>query len=254
MADRLSFLSEPLPRDSGVPLRVQVHSRILDGIREGVLTPGSMIPTEAELGRMLGVSRTVVREALMLLDEDGFIVSRRGIGRFVADALPQAGLERIRPLEELLTVPGSRVELHRTEVTRQPTSSTFVTEGLGVALDTPTWFVETVLRRDGAAIALSQEHVTAGPDVDPLIAAARDEHAGLLALLLSRYGSAAGPGVIRFAAGPLGEARASALGADPAEPVLIVTQSVSRQGVPLYLAKHMLRAGAGHLSVLQQGQ
>lgn len=40
MTDRLSFLSAPLARDAAVPLRVQVHSRILDGIRTGVLTPG----------------------------------------------------------------------------------------------------------------------------------------------------------------------------------------------------------------------
>jgi GntR family transcriptional regulator len=254
VADRLSFLSEPLPRDSGVPLRVQVHSRILDGIRGGVLTPGSMIPTEAELGRMMGVSRTVVREALMLLDEDGFVVSRRGIGRFVADALPQAGLERIRPLEELLGVPGSRVELHRTEITLQPTSSTFVTEGLGIAIDVPTWFLETVVRRDGEAVALSHEHIRADKETEDLIPRVRDEHAGLLSQLLQRHGSTIGPGVVRFAAGPLGEARAASLSADPAEPALIVTQQVSRHATPLYLAKHILRPGAGQLSVLQSGK
>lgn len=243
MTDRLAFLSTPLARDSGVPLRVMVHSRILDGIRTGVLTPGSMIPTEAELGRMLGVSRTVVREALMLLDEDGFVVSRRGIGRFVADALPQAGLERLRPLPELLGLPGSPVTLERTESTLQETSSTFVTEGLGV---TDSWFFETVLRRDGETIALSHEHLP--PDFAP------DAARSPLAVLLDRHGPALGPGVVRLTAGTLGESRAAPLGAHPDEPALIVTQTAQLHGKPVYLGKHVLRPGAGQLTLLQSGQ
>ncbi|GAA0500320.1 hypothetical protein Ade02nite_28060 [Paractinoplanes deccanensis] len=246
MTDRLSFLSAPLARDAAVPLRVQVHSRILDGIRTGVLTPGSMIPTEAEIGRLLGVSRTVVREALMLLDEDGFIVSRRGVGRFVADAVPQAGLERLRPIEDLLSMPGSRLELERTQAELQQKTSTYIAEELAIPSGSAAWFVETVVRRDGQAIALTQEHLPAGVDLD-------DPAAGgtALAKLLARLGPAVGSGVVRFSAGLLGESRAAPLGADPGEPVLIVTQTARLNGRPVYLAKHMLRAGAGQLSVRQ---
>ncbi|MEU8815088.1 GntR family transcriptional regulator [Actinoplanes sp. NPDC048796] len=245
MTDRLSFLAAPLARDAGVPLRVQVHSRILDGIRTGVLTPGSMIPTETEIGRLLGVSRTVVREALMLLDEDGFIVSRRGIGRFVADAVPEAGLERLRPLEDLLSVPGSVLELRRTQAELQETTSTYIAEELSIPADSAAWFFETVVRRDGQPIALSQEHLPADAPLDSL---SPGETA--LSALLDRLGS----GVVRFTAGLLGESRAAPLDADPGEPVLIVTQTAKMDGRPIYLAKHMLRAGAGQLSVRQPGQ
>ncbi|GLY07123.1 GntR family transcriptional regulator [Actinoplanes sp. NBRC 101535] len=247
MADRLSFLSAPLPRDQAVPLRVLVHSRVLDGIRSGVLTPGSMIPTETELGQLLGVSRTVVREALMLLDEDGFIVSRRGIGRFVADSLPQIGLERLRPVEELL---GVNLELERTAVMLQPTTSTFVAEELGVAADTPTWFVETVIRRDGRPVALAQEHV---PAAGPLTEEDTTVPGTLLSVLLRRSGPAISAGVARLTPGVLGEGRAASLGADPAEPVLIVTQTAQLSGKAYYLAKYALRAEAGNLSVIQSG-
>lgn len=251
MTDRLAFLAAPLPREPGVPLRAQVHSRILDGIRGGRLTPGSMIPTEAEIGRLLGVSRTVVREALMLLDEDGFIVSRRGIGRFVADALPQIGLERLRAIEQLLDGPGVRVELRRTEAVHQQSTTTFVAEELGVG---SAWFFETVLLRDGRPVALTQEHLATG---GPLPAAATDGVAAgmaspggtLLAVLTERF--RVGAGVARLTAGVLGPARALPLDADPAEPVLIVTQTARLNGAPLYLAKHVLRAEAGQLAVMQ---
>ena len=49
----------------------------------GTFQPGSQLPTEAELCEMLGVSRTVVREALRVLEDDGLVVRRHGIGTFV---------------------------------------------------------------------------------------------------------------------------------------------------------------------------
>ncbi|GHH86038.1 hypothetical protein GCM10018793_56420 [Streptomyces sulfonofaciens] len=257
MADRRSFLSEALPQDPGVPLRVRVHSRILDAIRSGVLPPASMIPTETELGQLMGVSRTVVREALMLLEEDGFLAARRGVGRFVAETLPARGLEHLRPLEELLGTPASPVVLDRSEVTLQRASSTFVTEGLGVGPGDSTWFFETVLSRDGEPVALSQEHFpTAGAigaqDSETIAAAMREAGSGsLLALLLRRYGARMGPGTVRLTAGVPGESRAALLGVPAGEPVLIATQTAALKGAPCYLAKHLVLGRAGYLSVLQ---
>ncbi|ADX72215.1 transcriptional regulator [Pseudarthrobacter phenanthrenivorans Sphe3] len=75
--DAARFLSQPVAAQPGAPLRVAVYSRIAEAIRNGLLTPGSMIPTETELGTNMKVSRTVVREALMLLEEDGLIRARR---------------------------------------------------------------------------------------------------------------------------------------------------------------------------------
>src|SRR6186997_3190180 len=54
-----------------------------DAIEQGVYAPGSQLPTELKLVQMLGVSRTVVREALRYLQEDGLIARRQGQGTFV---------------------------------------------------------------------------------------------------------------------------------------------------------------------------
>lgn len=59
------------------------QDEIRQAIVKGTYSPGSQLPTEAELGELLGVSRTVVREALRLLEEDGLIARRHGIGTFV---------------------------------------------------------------------------------------------------------------------------------------------------------------------------
>lgn len=54
-------------------------------IREGRLAPGSRLPTEQELMLALGVSRTVVREAVSALRAEGLVVTRQGSGAFVAE-------------------------------------------------------------------------------------------------------------------------------------------------------------------------
>jgi GntR family transcriptional regulator len=261
--DHRSFLSQPLRRDSGVPLRVQAHSRILDGVRSGLLRPGTMIPTETELGQLMGVSRTVVREALMLLEEDGFLIARRGIGRFVADSLPRAGLQQLRPLEDLLANPSlPPLELRRSEVTRQSPSATFVSEELGIDASQPTWFFETVLLRQGEPIALCQEHLAAQDpnDGNPPDWAAHMrpessvvEHT-LLPLLINHYGAAIGPAAAKITPGTPGASRAALLRTDAAEPAVVLTHTAPLDGRPFYLAKHLILAGAGPLSLTQTVQ
>jgi len=54
------------------PLRDRIASSIRNAIMDGRLQPGSRL-TEQELVSMLGVSRTPLREALLLLDSEGFI-------------------------------------------------------------------------------------------------------------------------------------------------------------------------------------
>ena len=49
----------------------------------GTFQPEGQLPTEAELCEMLGVSRTVVREALRVLENDGLVARRHGVGTFV---------------------------------------------------------------------------------------------------------------------------------------------------------------------------
>ncbi len=66
-------------------LAEKVLTRLSAEIRGGRLAPGARLPTEQELTATLGVSRTVVREAVAALRADGLVVTRRGSGAYVAD-------------------------------------------------------------------------------------------------------------------------------------------------------------------------
>jgi GntR family transcriptional regulator, transcriptional repressor for pyruvate dehydrogenase complex len=61
-----------------------VVERIAAEIRGGRLSAGSRLPTEQELMAAMGVSRTVVREAVAALRAEGLVRTRQGSGAFVA--------------------------------------------------------------------------------------------------------------------------------------------------------------------------
>ncbi len=83
-------MTDKLPANT---LAEQVMARLSADIRGGRLAPGVRLPTEQSLRSELGVSRTVVREAVAALRADGLVVTRRGSGAYVAD--PAAGPFRI---------------------------------------------------------------------------------------------------------------------------------------------------------------
>jgi GntR family transcriptional repressor for pyruvate dehydrogenase complex len=65
-----------------------VVAYIADSIRDGALEPGDKLPTESEIMRILGVSRTVVREAISHMQAANMVETRHGIGTFVLEPQP----------------------------------------------------------------------------------------------------------------------------------------------------------------------
>jgi len=69
----------------------RVVTEIQRQILEGGLPPGTMLPSERELCEQLGVSRTVLREAVRMLVTKGLLETRPGVGTIVK----QMGSEQI---------------------------------------------------------------------------------------------------------------------------------------------------------------
>jgi GntR family transcriptional regulator, transcriptional repressor for pyruvate dehydrogenase complex len=82
-----------------IRIHEEVVTQIHDLIREGKLKAGDQLPSERELSETFKISRTSVREALRTLETKGLIISRTGMGNFVAD-LPIESL--VAPLAKLL--------------------------------------------------------------------------------------------------------------------------------------------------------
>jgi DNA-binding FadR family transcriptional regulator len=88
-------------------LTAELVSRLTADIIGGKLAPGSRLPTEQEMIASTGVSRTVVREAVAHLRAEGLVVTRQGVGAFVADNPRRPfriDLDEVRTLREVLDV------------------------------------------------------------------------------------------------------------------------------------------------------
>jgi GntR family transcriptional regulator len=71
--------------DSKKPYYLQLKELIQGKIECRELLPNQKLPSEAELCKELKVSRTVIRQALVELEQEGLIRKRKGIGSFVAE-------------------------------------------------------------------------------------------------------------------------------------------------------------------------
>jgi GntR family transcriptional repressor for pyruvate dehydrogenase complex len=110
--------SSPLP--SAPPrkhrnLAQGVVAHISDSIRDGTLAPGDKLPTESEIMRILGVSRTVVREAISHMQAAGLVETRHGIGTFVLEppSSPMLGIDpnTVVTMRDVLAILELRISL-----------------------------------------------------------------------------------------------------------------------------------------------
>lgn len=251
-----SFAS-PMTDKGHLPLRIAVYDKIAQAIRTSILLPSQLLPPEAELGTAFRVSRTVMREALILLEEDGLIRTQRGIGRFIVDVLPKVGIEELRPIEEILSIPGRSVVVRRLRESREAMTD-FTRRGLGPDEESDALMWESVVDGDGVTLALVQEWVRTDAVGDPGTAGvvdllARSENAGLSMLKALDRGleEKLGAGVCEISVSNAGPHRAQVLGITDGSPVLLLTQAVSYRNGPLLMAKYIIRTEGTHLTVVQ---
>ena len=75
-----------LSRNTFEPLYYQIRENLREKINNSEYPPGSMIPSEAELCQLYGVSRVTVRRAVLDLVQEGILTRGKGRGTFVAES------------------------------------------------------------------------------------------------------------------------------------------------------------------------
>ncbi len=68
----------------------QISNLLINCINTGQFSPGELIPSERELAKQLGVSRSSIREALIALEITGWVEIHTGNGVYVSNPLPQS--------------------------------------------------------------------------------------------------------------------------------------------------------------------
>lgn len=99
------------------PLYVTVYETICQWLRDGKYKPGDKLPGENILAEQFQVSRGTLRQAMLLLQEDGLIGNHQGKGNIVLSNqdMQQNGFEKVgnpiidfcvRPIDRVVTTVG----------------------------------------------------------------------------------------------------------------------------------------------------
>jgi GntR family transcriptional regulator len=135
-----------IDRGSPVPYYHQLKVYILGEIEAGNWLPEQKLPSEAEFCERFTVSRTVVRQAIKELENQGHLTTEKGVGTFVArPKIVESFVQGLSGFYEDMAARGFRVT---TRILRQelvPASRT-VAEALGVAVDAPVVTISRIRR------------------------------------------------------------------------------------------------------------
>jgi GntR family transcriptional regulator, transcriptional repressor for pyruvate dehydrogenase complex len=147
-----------LPKVSGpVSLADRVAEVLTDEITSGRLSPGDRLPSEVQLVKQLGVSRTVVREAVSRLRNAGLVEPRQGAGVFVLTP-------RVQPLDLSVEAQRTKASVLQVVEVRQ------VIEGEAAALAATRATPEDHSRIRTALEAIDADVRAGGDGVDPDLA------------------------------------------------------------------------------------
>lgn len=237
--DRPVTVGGVIDRDSPVPYYHQLKELLREEILSGHWPAGVRIPSEPELCRTLDVSRTVVRQALGDLGNEGLLRRRKGLGTFVAepkihgrlvqsltgfhdDMLAQGRVPRTRVLDQRV-VPAPKV----------------VASALGIPEGTPVVLIDRVRSVDGEPIVLVTTYLPHARV--PGLETVDLTDASLYQTLASAYGLVIERGRRMLESIAATAASAEELDLEPGDPVLFlrsVTYTADDQAIEYYEARH----------------
>ena len=236
----------------GTPAFVDVYDRLLDLIREDRLGPGDLLPGEVALAGELGVSRELVKESLLLLEEDGKVVRERD--RLWRVAPPAAPVAFTDSFHRML---GGRARPVRRLLVAVEDGSHWSHELLSIDGQVLTW--ETVFAHDDVLLASTLEMMVLDA-VPPELAAAldRDRHdVSIWPTMLEALGperrAALTPQLWRLSPISRSTERLSWMELPLHGIPAALTVVLSEAGRPVYLAKNILDLGTFDLVVDQLG-
>lgn len=121
-------------------------SRTIEQIKEMILQeglqPGDKLPTLNQLASKFGVSRTVIREAVISLSSDGVLESRHGVGVFIRKTEPSSGVSEAGLVDTILS-PLSLVKSSFIDILELRMA--FEVHAAGLAASRRSWAQETAI-------------------------------------------------------------------------------------------------------------
>jgi len=140
-----------------LPVYHQLSSILRQQIKDGAFTPDKAMPSEMQLSSGYDVSRVTVRRALELLEAEGRIVRRHGVGTFVAPPARnvQAQAGRVSGLVENLISMGMDTTAQLIEYESDIVPPSPVAQALGLQADDTVLKMVRLRSHRGATLSVS---------------------------------------------------------------------------------------------------
>ena len=152
--------AKPLPTlksDAETPLYHQLKLWLVERIRAGEWEDGAL-PSERYLSETLEISRATVRQAINLLERDGWVDKRHGRGTFVAHTKVEQSLNRVSGFSENMTQAG-RVPSSKLLSAELQEPSDKVRGLLGLSPGVVAGVITRLRLADGVALMLERSHL-----------------------------------------------------------------------------------------------
>lgn len=236
----------------GIPSYRKVYIALKQSIRDGIYKPGMLIPSEPELEKQFGVSRTTVRRAVEMLCRDGSVRTMQGRGTEVLDGSTTQRLKFITSITETLREKGY-------EVTTQGMcidsiiAPNDVAEALEIAKpDTVVYRVQRIQCADGQPVGILTNYLPIGlvPNLDKHVG----KFTSLYHFLENEYGLVLESAVERISAIVADFTESQMLRINVGDPLLYSRRITYTKSCPLEYAKSKLLADKYQFSIYMQGR
>lgn len=136
-------------------LYLQVKNTLIDRIQSGDWKANTLIPTEKELIKEFGVSRTTIRQAVTILVQNGLLEKKQGRGTVVKPHQLVGNLGQLKGFAEEVM---ERGQVPRSKLLRAEFRTNLYHESdmLQVAQDSPILLVERIRFADDTPVALER--------------------------------------------------------------------------------------------------
>ena len=152
------------PGERRLASRVPRYHQIAQTLRERIAadgrSPGERLDTQRGLAREFGVTLMTLRQALDLLERDGLIARRHGLGTFVARPAIDYDILHLRAFAGDLSALGEDVVTRFLRTYTGPAEAS-VAEPLGLAVDAPVFVLERLRLVDGAPVSFQASYLPA---------------------------------------------------------------------------------------------
>lgn len=149
-----------IDRNSPVPLYYQLYTILLTDIKSSAFKPGDMLPTEVSLMEKYDLSRSTVRQAILDLARNGYVVREKSRGTFVKDFSTSLSYkDKVKGFGQISYLDGRKELTNKVLEQKVISVPAYICEHLKIKPGTKVFYLKRVRSIDGKPVVYAEDWV-----------------------------------------------------------------------------------------------